>query len=276
MKIKIVADSSANLWTLENMDFSSVPLKIVAGDKEYVDDEKLDVSAMQKALKEYKGKSSTACPSVADWLCAFGDADLVLGAAITGNLSGSYNSARLAAEEYMEDNPGKKVFILDSLSAGPELKLLIEKYEELIVAGAGFEEICAAIKAYSTRTHLMFSLASLSNFARNGRVSPAVAALVGIMGIRIVGQASAVGDLEPMHKCRGESRAIKQLYDCIMDAGYSGGKVRIDHSYNAVAAVRLATMIKKAFPESDVQIGSNRGLCCYYAEEGGILVGFEA
>lgn len=276
MKTMLVTDSSANLLTLEDMCFSSVPLKIVAGDREYVDDEKLDVSAMLRELKEYKGKSGTACPSVADWLCAFGDADLVLGAAITGNLSGSYNSARLAAEEYMEENPGKKVFILDSLSTGPELRLLIEKYRELIMAGMGFEEICEAIKAYSARTHLMFSLESLSNFAKNGRVSPAVAALVGIMGIRIVGQASAVGDLEPMRKCRGESRAIKQLYDCIMDAGYSGGKVRIDHSYNAVAAVKLATMIKKAFPESDVQIGSNRGLCCYYAEEGGILVGFEA
>ena len=275
MEIKIVADSSANLQTSENRRFCSVPLKIVVGERDYVDDEKLDISAMLKALKDYKGKSGTACPGMDEWLCAFGDADMVLGAAITSKLSGTYNTARLAAEEYMAVHPGRKAFILDSLSAGPELRLIVEKYAELVQEGADFEEICERIKAYLSRTHLMFSLESLSNFAKNGRVSPAIAKLVGIMGIRVVGQASATGELEPMHKCRGEKRALAQLYACIRQAGYTGGKVRIDHSYNAVAAVELATMIKKDFPESDVQIGVNRGLCCYYAEEGAVLVGFE-
>ncbi len=100
MKIKIVADSSANLYTLDgpDFDFSPVPLKVLAGDREYVDDSRLDVPQMLKELKEYKGKSSTACPSVGDWLEAFGDADIVYGSAITSHLSGCYNAAAIAAE----------------------------------------------------------------------------------------------------------------------------------------------------------------------------------
>lgn len=95
------------------------------------------------------------------------------------------------------------------------------------------------------------------------------------MGIRIVGRASAEGDLEPLHKCRGEKRAIRQLWECMLKEGYTGGKVRIRHSENEEAAMKLAESIRKNYPSCDVQIDVNRGLRSYYAEKGGLLVGFE-
>lgn len=275
MKIAIVADSSANTHIFDDMEVTYVPLKIVTEKNEYVDDDNLDVSAMLSELREYKGKSSTACPCVNDWLDAFGDADMVLGCAITSNLSGCYNSARLAVEEYMEANPGKKVFILDTLSTGPEMQLILEKYRELILKGKSFEEIVEEVKAYSEKTHLIFALTSLDNFAKNGRVNPALAKAVGILGIRIVGKASDEGTLEPMHKCRGEKRALRQLVASMKELGYSGGKVRISHSYNPEVAGNFTALLKEEFPDCEVHVCLNRGLCCYYAEEGGMLIGFE-
>lgn len=70
----IAADSSANLYRGDCADFTPVPLKILAGEKEYVDDETLDVAGMLADLREYKGRSGSACPGVGDWLEAFGDA----------------------------------------------------------------------------------------------------------------------------------------------------------------------------------------------------------
>lgn len=275
MKIKLVADSSANINVMPGVEFESVPLKIVVGDQEYTDNANLEIGDMLKALKEYKGKTSTACPGVQEWINAFGDADMVFGVAITSGLSGCYNAAKIAAEEYMEANPGAKVFILDSLSTGPEMELILEKYQELIAAGKSFEEIRDEVKEYSKNTHLMFSLETLSNFAKNGRVSPAVAAAVGLLGIRVVGRASDEGTLEPMHKCRGEKKALQQILITMKELGYAGGKVRISHSYNSEAAEKLCGLIRGAFPESDVAIRLNHGLCCYYAEVGGVLIGFE-
>lgn len=89
------------------------------------------------------------------------------------------------------------------------MELLIEKYRELIEAGYAFDVIQQRIKEYLKQTHLLFSLESLSNFAKNGRVSPALAAAANLLGIRIVGRASNAGKLEPLHKCRGEKRAIR-------------------------------------------------------------------
>ena len=272
----IVADSSANLYRGGDTDFVPVPLRILAGEKEYVDDETLDVAGMLADLREYKGRSGSACPGVGDWLEAFGDAEEVYGVSLTSHLSGCYNAGAIAAQQYMEEHPDRKAFVLDSLSTGPELELLIEQYRDLIEQGCAFEEVRDGIRQFARRTHLLFSLESLSNFAKNGRVSPALAAAASILGIRIVGQASDEGELEPLHKCRGEKRAIRQLWECMRENGFAGGKVRIRHSENPDAAQQLADSIRESYPDCDIRIGANRGLCSYYAEKGVVLVGFES
>ena len=275
MKIKLVADSSANLTCMPHCDYSFAPLKVIAGDREFTDNAEIDVPFMLQKLKAHKGPTSTACPSVQDWLEAFGDADLVLGVSITSALSGCFNTASIAAREYMAANPGKKVFILDSLTTGPEMELILEKYQELVLQGRSFDFICSEIQQYLARTHLIFSLASLSNFAKNGRVSQATAAAVGFLGIRIVGRASDQGALEPLHKCRGEKKALHQLLHSMLEAGYCGGRVRISHTNNSSAATEFSRLLKEKYPGCDLKIRENRGLCSYYAEEGGLLIGYE-
>lgn len=275
MKIKIVADSSADLRTTEDGSVVSVPLKIMTSDKEYIDDENLDVKVMTDELASYRGKSGSACPGVGDWLEAFGDADWVFAVTITSNLSGSYNSAKVAKETYEEEHPGKKVFVFDSLSAGPELKLIVEKIQELLEKGKEFEEICKQVLEYMKTTFLVFSLKSLTNLANNGRVSPAVAKIAGILGIQVVGIASEVGTLEQKEKARGEKKAILTVWKQIKELGYKGGKIRIDHCFNMDAVSQLVQMIKSEFKHADIKIGATGGLCSFYAEQGGMLVGFE-
>lgn len=275
MKIKLVADSSANLTDMPHCDYSFAPLKVIAGDREFTDNAEIDVPFMLQKLKAHKGPTSTACPSVQDWLEAFGDADLVLGVSITSALSGCFNTASIAAQEYMAANPNKKVFILDSLTTGPEMELILEKYQEWIHQNKSFDAICDEIQQYLTHTHLIFSLESLSNFAKNGRVSQATAAAVGFLGIRIVGKASDQGTLEPLHKCRGEKKALQQLLQTMLEAGYRGGKVRISHTNNSSAAAEFSKLLSERHPGCDLTVRENRGLCSYYAEEGGLLIGFE-
>ena len=275
MSVRIVADSSANLIRAESSNFASVPMKILADGKEYVDDKDLNVPAMLRELRDFTGKSSTACPSPGEWIAAFGDAEQVFGAALTSAISGAYNAARVAAEDYVTQYPDRRVFILDSLSTGPELELIVEKYQELVAAGLSFDAVCGAIREYAGHTHLIFSLASLLNFARNGRVNPAMARIAGLIGIRVVGRAGKDGELEPLYKPRGETAAIQTLMKCLAAEGFTGGKVRIRHSDNAEAAEILAEKIRSAYPGSDIRVGTNFGLCSYYAEKGGVLVGFE-
>ena len=275
MKFKIIADSSSDLLTLSGVPYESVPLKIITKDKEYTDDASLNVEEMVENLRRQTASTGTSCPNVHDWISAFGDAQMIFAITITSNLSGSYNACRQAAEMYMEENPGSKVCVLDSLSTGPEIRLIVEFLRDAILAGEAFEAIEEKVRAYMQKTHLMFSLQSLANLARNGRVSHAVAKIASVLGICIVGKASDEGTLEPLHKCRGEKSALKTMYKTMKEMGFAGGKVRISHCLNEKGAQMVADMIRADFPDADIAMDCAKGLVCYYAEKGGMLIGFE-
>jgi len=275
MNYKIVSDSSSNLFHLADVPYTCVPMKVVTGEKEYIDTPELDVTGMVEDLKTVSGRTGSSCPNTHEWIEAFGDADCVFGITITSKLSGSYSAAVQAAEEYLVSHPEAKVCILDSLSAGPELQLVVEKLREYILSGMSFEDIERSIRAYMNDTHLAFSLKSLTNLARNGRVSPAVAKIAGVLGIYLIGKATD-GTLDPTHKCRGEKKALKTLAEDLKTAGYCGGRVRIAHCLNPEAAAQFKAILTEQYPNSDIQIDVCKGLCSYYAEIGGLLVGFES
>ena len=275
MNTKIVVDSSASLYTLQGVDFECVPLKIITDDAEYLDNGTMDALGMAQTLRTYKGKTSTSCPNVSDWLAAYEGADEVYAITITGTLSGSYNAAQLAAEEYQQENPGKRVFVLDSLSTGPEQRLLAEHLRDLLAEGKEFDEICEEMLRYHKHTHLLFSLESLANLARNGRVKPAVAAVARMLGIRVIGQASEIGELDVLCKTRGEHGALERIVLELKEHGYTNGRLHISHCGNPAAAERLKHMVKAVFDGATVDISECGGLCSYYAELGGLLVGYE-
>ncbi len=275
MNTKIVVDSSASLYTLQGVDFECVPLKIITDDAEYLDNGTMDALGMAQTLRTYKGKTSTSCPNVSDWLAAYEGADEVYAITITGTLSGSYNAAQLAAEEYQQENPGKRVFVLDSLSTGPEQRLLAEHLRDLLAEGKEFDEICEEMLRYHKHTHLLFSLESLAILARNGRVKPAVAAVARMLGIRVIGQASEAGELDVLCKTRGEHGALERIVLELKEHGYTNGRLHISHCGNPAAAERLKHMVKAVFDGAKVDISECGGLCSYYAELGGLLVGYE-
>ncbi|MGN0745637.1 MAG: DegV family protein, partial [Aristaeellaceae bacterium] len=184
--------------------------------------------------------------------------------------------ACLAAREYQEEHPGRRVLVIDSLSTGPEMALLAEKLEELCQYRDSFDDIAREIQAYQKKTHLTFVLRSLHNFVNNGRVSPAVGALVGLLGIRLVGVASEAGELQPIAKCRSDRKAIAQIVDVMRQRGFGGGRVLIDQCHSEDNAAALREAILAVWPKARITVSSTRALCSYYAEEGGMLVGFAA
>lgn len=275
MNAIIISDTSSDILNLTGTPYASVPMKISTDEQEFVDDKNLDVSAMVSYLKKFKGASKSSCPNIQEWQDEFKDYDTIFCVAITSNLSGSYNSAKLALEEHLSNNKNVQGIVIDTLSAGPEVALIVEKLRELITKNLSFAEIKNRIMEYKNKTHLLFSLESLTNLANNGRISHTSAKIAGLLGIRAIGQASSEGTLEMLNKVRGGDKAINELYKQMREKGYLGGKVRIHHCQNKNGAKKLQKEINKIFPSANVSIHETKGLCSFYAEPGGILVGFE-
>ena len=275
MKRKIVADSSCDMWELNGVDFAVAPITISTDNKHYVDNQELDVHLMSEELAKYKGVSHTACPSVGSWLDCYEGYDEVFVVTLTGAMSGTYNSAMTAKGIYEEENENVKVHVFDSLSTGPEMRLLIEKLKEMIEEDLPFEEIVEKGQDYLNHSRLFFALKSLHNFAMNGRVSKAVASAIGVLNISIFATASEEGTIQQISKCRGEKKVVKSRIEHLENAGYHGGKVRISHADNLKLAHNVRDKILELYPNADIIVYPMGGLCTYYAEIGGLLVGCE-
>jgi len=275
MSYKIISDSSSNIFSTEEFNYESVPMKIVAGDREFLDTPQLDVRDMVLYLKSYKGKSGSSCPNIQEWIDAFGDADNIYGITISGNLSGSYNAASQALSDYLENHPEKKGVIFDSYSAGPEQAMIAEKIGQLVGEGLDFDTVKEKLIEYDNHVHLLFCLESLNNLARNGRVSPAVAKIASVLGIRMLGEACD-GQISPIDKPRGEKKALKAILQAMLERGlHDGALVRIAHCFNETTALALKENILELFPNCRIIVEPTAALCSFYAEHGGLMIGFE-
>ena len=275
MRYQIVSDSSSNIFTLAGANYTTVPMKIIAGDKEYIDAPGTNVRGMVDDLKAYKGKSGSSCANAQEWLDAFGDADMVFGVTISRNLSGSYNAAEAAAREYAEEHPGAQVHIFDTLSAGPEQAMVVEKIAELVNKGLSFEEIVAGVREYQNHTHILFCLECMNNLARNGRVNPAVAKIAAVLGIRACGDAEN-GQIIPTQKPRGQKKATETLVNMIRERGFTNSSwLRIAHCFGETQAQLLVDEVRREFPDARYTIEPTGVLCSFYAEEGGLMIAME-
>lgn len=272
---KIIADSSCDMLAYEGIEFESVPLTIYTDEVSYTDDANINIHEMLEVLSKYKGRSYTSCPNTQSWLNAFEGADIIYVVTLTSSLSGTCNSAMIAKDVYMRENPNAKIEVFDTLSTGPEIRLIVEKLIELNQEGYGVDDICNKTREYMKNTRLFFSFMSLHNFAQNGRVSKVAASAIRGLGISIIGTASEVGTVELITKCRGEKKVVVQIMKELNSAGYHGGKLRICHVENPKLADKIIAAVKEKFIDADAIVYEARGLCSYYGEQGGVIVGCE-
>jgi DegV family protein with EDD domain len=276
MKYRIVSDSSSIVYELPgSIEYRSVPLKIMADGVEFVDVPETDVAAMVNAV-EHAQKTSSSCPSTGEFLQACEGADCVFGITITSGLSGSYNSACMAAEQFREENPDASIYIIDSLATGGKPHLMIDKLKELMEQGLSFEEIKTAIEQYKQNTQLLFSLERVENLAKNGRLPMAVAKLANLLNIRFIGKPTEDGHIKPIHYVRGARKNISKLVEEMINMGFKGEKVSISHCLNPEAAENLKNAILAKFPTAKIMVEPMSALNSYYAERGGMIIGFES
>lgn len=276
MTIKIVTDSGANMTAgnLGGCQLKVAALSLIQGDKTWLDDASFDQAEFNKRAKDGIAASS-ACPNISAWLDAYAGGSEIYVVTISSVLSGSYNSAVQAAKIYQEEYPDALIHVFDSKSAGPAQLLAAEKIAELKEKGMQFPDLVEAVSDYlENHVRLFFALKSMTNLTNNGRVSPAVAKIAGLLKIWVYGWAEE-GEIKPLGKARGEKKTLAALLRTLEEKGYRGGRVKIDHADNFDSAAELHDLIRKKRSEAKVDLGTCHALCSFYAEAGGLMIGVE-
>lgn len=277
MKWRIIADSSCDIYDMdhkpEDVYFSTVPFVITVDGRDFVDDESINVNELVDAMAA-SSKSHTSCPSPADWIREFGEEGDVFAITISSNLSGSYNSACTAREMVLEKDPDRKIEILDSRGTGPSLNMIIDKLAELICQGLSFDQVKARIHAYMLDHKLIFALSSYHNLVNNGRMPKIAGIVLGHLGLWGIGIASDEGTIKMKKIAKGGKKTLQVILNDFKDRVADKECVVISHCRNEEFAAALKKAVAVKYPDKIVKIMPTRGLCSYYAERGGIIVGF--
>ena len=276
MKFKIIVDSSSNLLNSYYQDkkdvaFKVVPLTIRIGQEEFIDNDELDVNRMLDVLRLNDGGQSS-CPSPNDYLRELDEAEYSFIITITSKLSGSFNSACVART--MCKNP-EHVFVIDSKGTAGSIVLIAEKLFELIKENKEFSVITNEITAYKNSINLLFALDRFDNLVRNGRMSKLTAFIAEKIAIKPLCYADD-GEIKIKEKIRTFRGVIKRMTHYIgkMCEDTTNKICIIAHTRNESAALELKKDIEENYHFKEVRVMENRGLCAFYALEGGLIVTF--
>lgn len=273
-KFKLIVDSSSNMVNDPARNVEVVPLTISFGGKDYIDDQNLNIQEFLSDMNKNQVAGKTTCPSIQAWLDALEGTEKAIIVTMTSGMSGTFSSALQAKNMYEEKHPSSQIIVVDSRSAGPELTIVLHGIEKMIQGDIRFVDLEEEIAEFRMHTHLLFILQSLHNLSLNGRVSPAVAKIAGLLKINLIGTASKDGKLEPLTKARGMKKAVRELLKYMKDDNYHGGEVIIDHCENEKDAETIKEKLQAEYPDAQITIRPMHGLCSFYAEEGGLMIGF--
>ena len=275
-KYKIVVDSSSNLKNdyikEENIAFEVVPLTIHIQGKEYVDDENINVKEMLDHLNSTEEKSTTSCPSPYSFEESYKDAKIVIAITISSKLSGCYNSAYLGAAQ---DGCESRVHVVDSKGTAGMMSLLVDKAYELCKQNLSFEEISEKIDDYQKSLNLLFVLNKFDNLVKNGRMSKVAAFIGKTIGSKRVCIADD-GEIKVHSKLRTMKAALASLVENIgiLCPSQEDRVCSIAYVLDDNVAQALKKLIESKYHFKEVRLEESRGLCSFYALEGGIIVSF--
>lgn len=142
----------------------------------------------------------------------------VLYFSLSKNISGTYNSARIAAQELMENPPmGRRIRMIDSLNASLAQGILAIYASEMRSQGMDFDTIADTLETYPARMNGIFTVGDLKYLAKTGRLSDSAALIGNILSIKPILRGNKDGYIVQYKKCRGRKAALNTLISLVCE-----------------------------------------------------------
>lgn len=277
MTYKIIGDSCTDITEEMKKEgtVSLVPLTLSIDGEEFIDDETFNQKVFLEKMKASAECPKSACPSPERYMKEFEGQEECYVVTLSSRLSGSYNSAVLARDMYLEEHPEAKIEIVDSRSASCGQALLAMKIKELKEKGLSFDDVKKKVTEFRESMETRFVLESLENLRKNGRLSRMTYTICNVLNIRPVMRADD-GEIVKVDQVRGHKKALLRMVEHIAEDAKSAMKdiVVIAHCNNRERAEMVKQEILKRVPFKKSFIVETAGVATLYANDGGIIVSY--
>ncbi len=277
MSYRIVVDSCGEFTEKMKNDphFVHAALTLQIDQEQIIDDDTFDRLEFIRKMKASPNCPRSACPSPEVYKEAFDcGAEHLYAVTLSAELSGSYNSAVLGMNLFLEDHPDAKVHIFNSCSASIGETRIAQKIQECEEAGMDFEEVVRTVDAFSQEKHTYFVLETLENLRKNGRLSNIKAFVATALNIKPVMGATPQGTITQLGQARGMQKALRNMVEAMVAEVKNPQEkiLSLSHCNNRARAEFVKEEVLKLIKVKDVMILETSGVSTLYAADGGIIM----
>ena len=272
--LRIITDSSCDLNKdiIEKYNINVVKLNVSFGEDTYLDGE-LEKKEFYERMRNSKELPKTSCPSPDKFMQSYeGDEDIIV-FTIASALSGTYSAAQLAKNMFLEENPNKKIAVIDTKTGSIAQGQFIVRAAKLIEEGKSFEEVVETMEKLKENKFFYGSLETLENAIKGGRVNPLAGKLINALNMKVI---IKVGDgaVKPIDSARGSNNSLKKVAEKILESAKSGDytSLAIAHANCLEKAEKIKEMILKKHDFEEITISEIGSVMGTYTSEGAILV----
>lgn len=275
---KIIVDSGCDISNdySKNNNISIVPLSIDIDNKIFIDDLNININELLAAVQSSNETGKTSCPSPEQYMSEFKSFENIFVITLSSKVSGSFNSASLAKQLYLEDNANTNIHIIDSYSASAAQCLIVDNLISLINENKyTFDEICQIIDSKATETKTFFVLDDMETLIKNGRIKGMKAFLVSKLNMKAI-MTQKNGEIVQFDVARGINKTLQKIAKYISDSSKYITKLYISHVDANDKVEYLLNELKTLNPSilTKIIINNTRGIATFYANKGGIILAF--
>lgn len=236
-------------------DILVVPFHFELEGKQYIDGDSLPINDFYKAM-ENGAMTKTSQVNSEEYVDKFApileSGKDIIHLTLSSGISGTINSANIAALELRERFPDRKIYIIDSLAASSGYGLLVDTLADLRDRGLSIEELAAWAEEHKLEVNHWFFTTDLTYLVRGGRVSKAAGVVGGALKICPLLNVDNCGKLIAREKLRGKNAVIKATAKKMVENADGGsaydGKCYISQSACMDDAKELVEAIEELIP----------------------------
>lgn len=219
MAVKFIVDSASDILPEEaqKLGITRISMKVTFGSEEFLDGENINHIQFYERLAKAEELPHTSQISPMEFVDVYekvlGEGDELVVITMSGKLSGTYQSAMLAAKDFEG-----RVYVVDSENATLGERIIVERGIELANQGKSAKEIADTLDHDKNKVKLLALLDTLEYLKKGGRISSAVALVGGMLSIKPV-VAVEDGEVKMVGKARGSKLGNNLLKDLIAKCG---------------------------------------------------------
>ncbi|WP_101846617.1 DegV family protein [Halobacillus sp. Marseille-P3879] len=280
MTIQLIIDGGADLpqHMIEEHDLKVVPLNIHFGEEQYKTGVTIDLPTFYEKLTAAKELPTSSSPSPYDFYEKYKQVDNstpILVLALTQGLSSTYDSAVMGRDMLLEEEPERRIAVLNTKTASCGIALLVHEAAKQIEAGHQFDEVVLHMEGKIEQTTTLFILKTLENVIKGGRLDKVKGTIAKTLNIKLL-MKEEEGKIEVSEKIRGDKKSLRRFVEQIGEYAhhFEDKVIAMSHCHDEERGRAVLKSIKEKYPFKDSMFTEMGPLISTYAGEGGLVIAF--